>query len=111
MSINSFTIVISALATYRVVRLVTVEEGPFGLAQKLRNITDPDQRTWIGRGMACPWCISFWLAPVAVYTATYAIGLLFIAGLAVSALVGLSYAGCNYLLYAIERMMKVRNGR
>lgn len=112
MPIDSFTIALSALATYRVVRLVTIEEGPFGLAQKLRNVADPDQRTWIGRGMACPWCISFWLAPVAVYTATDAIGLLIVAGLAVSALVGLSYAGCNYLLYAIERLMKVRgNGR
>lgn len=110
MPIDSFTIIISALATYRLVRLIAIEEGPFGWSQKLRGVADPDQRTWIGRGMACAWCISFWLAPVTVYAASYAIGGIVVAGLAVSALVGLAVQ-CSglFLAYADRWLRSVRH--
>ena len=71
MQIDAFTIILSSLATFRLYRLVAIEDGPFGLSQKLRGVADPDQRTWIGRGMACAWCITFWLAPLTVYAASY----------------------------------------
>ncbi len=83
------TLLICALATYRVVRLAVLEEGPFSLALRLRGVLDPDARTWVGRGMQCPWCISFWVAPALVFLATDPIGALLVQGLAVSALVGL----------------------
>lgn len=82
------TLIIAALATYRLTRLVLIEDGPFDLALKLRGALDPDQKTWVGKGMACPWCISFWIGFVMVYLATYTAGFLFVSGLACSALVG-----------------------
>lgn len=97
------TLAIAALATYRVVRLVAVEEGPFALMLKLRGALDPDQKTWIGRGLACPWCISFWVAPVLLYAARYDVGLLLVAGLAVSALVGLAVQCGDILLRVLTR--------
>ena len=99
-------LIVAALATYRIVRLVIGEEGPFGLAQKLRNVADPDQRTWIGRGLNCPWCISFWVGPVAVYAGRSRVGSVTTQGLAVSALVGLATQfGGLFLVYA-ERLTR-----
>lgn len=108
MQFDSSTIIISSLATYRLYRLVAIEEGPFGWSQKLRGIADPDQRTWVGRGMACAWCISFWLAPVTVYAASYAIGYVLVAGLAVSSIVGLVVQCSGILMMYIERLTKRR---
>lgn len=96
---TTFTaIIIASLATYRVVRLVTIEEGPFSLALKLRGLLDPDVRTWVGRGMQCVWCLSFWIAPALLLLATNPIGLLLVQGLAVSALVslGMQYGPMTY---------------
>lgn len=101
------TIILAALATYRLTRLVMLEDGPFSLALKLRGMLDPDQHTWIGRGMACPWCISFWLGPLTVYVATYQAGAILIAGLAVSALVGLAVQCSGYLLAYLERLLTI----
>jgi len=111
MPLDSFTIVLSALATYRLYRLVAIEEGPFGLSAKLRGIADPDQRTWVGRGMACAWCITFWLAPLTVYAASYAVGAIIVAGLAVSALVGLAVQCSGLLMMFLERLTRRSNGR
>lgn len=102
------TLVIVALATYRLTRLVTIEEGPFGLAQQLRNVADPDQSTWLGRGLACPWCVSFWIGPCLIYVSTYTTGLLLVSGLAVSALVGLGYQCGGLLLSYAERLLRRR---
>ena len=53
--------VLAALATHRVSFMVSSEEGPFGVFTKLRGALDPDQRTWVGRGLNCIKCISFWV--------------------------------------------------
>lgn len=82
-------LIVAALATFRLVRLIIAEEGPFSLMLKLRGRLDPDQHTWLGRGMVCPWCLSFWLGPLLITTQRTRIGQLLIEGLAVSALVGL----------------------
>lgn len=89
MNITLTYIIITALATYRLTRLVLIEDGPFDVALKLRGALDPDQRTWLGKGMACPWCISFWIGLALAYLATYTAGLILVSGLAASALVGL----------------------
>ena len=111
MAIDGLTIALCGLATFRLYRLVAIEEGPFGLSTKLRGIADPDQRTWIGRGMACAWCITFWLAPLTVYAASYAIGYILVAGLAVSALVGLAVQCSGILMVYADRLLRARNGR
>lgn len=102
------TLTICALATYRLVRLITIEEGPFRSALWLRGAIDPDQKTWIGRGLACPWCISFWLGPLAIWAAQYPAGFVIVGGLAVSACVGLGYQGCGYLLHTLELWRRKR---
>jgi hypothetical protein len=53
---------LAALAVYRLAWLVAMDEGPFSLFATLRARVDPLQRTWLGRGLNCPVCVSFWLA-------------------------------------------------
>lgn len=61
------TLLLAAMATYRLARMIAAEEGPFGLFTRLRGALDPDQATWLGRGVNCPLCVGFWVAlPVAV---------------------------------------------
>lgn len=92
------TLLICALATYRITRLVLIEDGPFDLALKLRGALDPDQKTWVGKGMACAWCVSFWIGPGVAYIATYTAGLILVSGLAASALasLGMTYGSAAF---------------
>lgn len=55
-------LLIAALATYRLARMVAWEEGPGAVFTRLRGRIDPDQATWIGRGLNCPLCVGFWIA-------------------------------------------------
>ncbi|HET8647382.1 MAG TPA: hypothetical protein VFO85_17930 [Vicinamibacteria bacterium] len=50
----------AAFATYRLAILLAEEEGPFEIAQQWRNLRTADD--WIGRGLRCPACLSFWIA-------------------------------------------------
>lgn len=61
---DALTFILLALATYRLARMVASEEGPFGVFHQLRGRLDPDQRTWLGRGVNCPLCVGFWAAPI-----------------------------------------------
>jgi hypothetical protein len=59
------TYILAVLATYRVARMLALEEGPFSVFDRWRNLFLKDD--WIGRGMRCPLCLGFWLAlPAAV---------------------------------------------
>ncbi len=111
MRLDALTIILSSLATFRLYRLIAIEEGPFGLSLKLRGVADPDGQTWIGRGMVCVWCITFWLAPVTVWAASYAIGYVIVAGLAVSAIVGLAVQCSGLFMLYLERLTRRSNGR
>lgn len=51
---------VGVLATYRLARMLAMEDGPFDLFSTLRE--KAGQRTWIGRGLNCTLCLSFWLA-------------------------------------------------
>lgn len=52
------SLVMAPFAVYRVAMMLASEEGPFALFEKLRNLyTNND---WIGRGIRCPACLSFW---------------------------------------------------
>lgn len=50
----------SVLAVWRATVLITEDEGPFGIFAWLRDHIDPNQKTWVGRGWNCAWCISWW---------------------------------------------------
>lgn len=56
-------LLVLALAVYRVAHMIGLEDGPFDLFATLRYRAG--QTTWIGRGMHCPLCLSFWLGFVA----------------------------------------------
>lgn len=58
------TFVIAIFAAYRLSRMIVVEEGPFSVFAWLRGKLDADQRTWVGRGISCIACVSFWVSGV-----------------------------------------------
>ena len=63
------------LAVYRAAHMVAVEEGPFGVFDELRKRIDPAQKTWLGRGLNCILCASFWLAlPAALLLSSLPVG-------------------------------------
>ena len=53
-------LLLAILAVYRAARMLTQdgEDGPFDLLAKWRDRVG--QRTWIGRGFHCFYCVSFW---------------------------------------------------
>lgn len=57
------TLVLASLAIYRVARMLTQEDGPFDAFTRMRAAVG--QGSWIGRGLHCIFCVSFWLAFVA----------------------------------------------
>lgn len=57
--------VLVTLAVYRVARIIAMEDGPFDVFARIRGAIDPNQRAWIGRGLNCVLCISFWIAGLA----------------------------------------------
>lgn len=62
---DAVTLALLALAVYRVSVIVAVDEGPFSLFAALRERVDPHQATWLGRGLRCVGCVSFWLSLIA----------------------------------------------
>lgn len=67
----ALTFIIASFAVYRVARALADEDGPFDVFAQLRGLIDPDQRTWIGRGLNCPLCLGGWLAlPLALALST-----------------------------------------
>lgn len=58
---TALVFVIYTLAVYRVAYMVTREEGPLGVFVWLRGKVDPNQQTWIGRGLNCILCVSVWI--------------------------------------------------
>jgi hypothetical protein len=67
------TLLLAILAVYRVAFLIAYEEGPFALAERLRSwvVQRWGGKSWQGRGIACPLCISFWLAFLTAFPYTY----------------------------------------
>jgi len=55
-------LLMASFATYRVARMLAQEDGPFDVFARVRGRVN--QRTWVGRGIACVWCLSFWVALV-----------------------------------------------
>lgn len=57
--------IIACFAVYRISRDLVYEDGPFLLYAKLQAFAEKHQDHWIGQGLACPICLSFWLALLA----------------------------------------------
>ena len=55
-------LILAILATYRVARMLAFEEGAFGIFARVRGRIDPEQATWLGRGLNCDKCIGFWVS-------------------------------------------------
>lgn len=58
-------LLIASLAVWRIARMITLEEGPFSVFSWIRGRIDPRQQSWVGRGLSCLACVSFWLAALA----------------------------------------------
>lgn len=65
MTLAPLVFIVAVLAVYRVSYLIAQEEGPFGIASWLRGKIDPDQSNWLGRGVRCVACVSFWISAIA----------------------------------------------
>lgn len=66
--LNVIAFIIASFATHRLSVAIAEDEGPFSAFTRLRGRLDPDQKTWLGRGMNCVFCIGFWVAlPIALY--------------------------------------------
>ncbi len=59
---DALTFAITVLAVWRVSLLITADEGPFSVLETLRSKIDPNQATWLGRGVRCVGCVSFWVS-------------------------------------------------
>lgn len=53
-------LILATLATYRISRMIAMEDGPADVFSSIRSSIG--QKTWLGRGLHCVLCISFWLA-------------------------------------------------
>lgn len=64
-----FELVLLSFANYRLSRLIAVDEGPFGIFDRLRAMAGaydlgPDGQpvTVLGRGISCPHCVGIYAA-------------------------------------------------
>jgi hypothetical protein len=62
MSLQHFALY--TFAVYFVAYTIARLDGPFDSMTWLRGKFDPSQKTWIGRGLNCPICLSFWIGAV-----------------------------------------------
>lgn len=58
---------LAVLATYRVSHMITREDGPFDVFSQMREAIGQD--SWVGRGLHCVLCVSFWLSLLAAWAA------------------------------------------
>ena len=71
MSMTPFTLVLAALATYRLATAIAREDGPWRVFVALRLWTSARADagrlpSWVADGLQCPRCLSVWAALVIV---------------------------------------------
>lgn len=98
------TYVIAALGVFFVARTVTMMDGPFGLCALLREKIDPQQTTWLGRGMNCPICVGFYVAFVIAWLVPWIAWQDFV-------LTWLGLAGANAVLHILVENMVIAEVR
>jgi len=62
--VTALQIGLAILAVYRIAHMIAREDGPFDVLARIRGRIDPEQKTWVGRGINCVLCLSFWLSLV-----------------------------------------------
>lgn len=98
-------LLIAALAVYRLSVMVAYEDGPADVFARLRGRVsaatwDGNPETWgmhwAARGLACPLCVSFWLAWLVALALPWQ-------GLAWYVLTALALSGVTVLLVEVTR--------
>jgi hypothetical protein len=89
---SPFVFLLALLGVYRLSHMIAMEDGPFDMFAELRDAVG--QRTWIGRGLHCVLCVSFWASLLG------ALGLLPM-GVATFVLVWLGLAGGCLVLHRL----------
>lgn len=65
-AVVALALVLAVLASWRAAHMVALEDGPASVFSRLRYWYG--QKDWIGRGLHCVLCLSFWAAlPAAAY--------------------------------------------
>ena len=64
--------ILSVLAVYRVSYMIANEDGPLDMFVFIRE--KAGQKNWIGRGLNCVLCISFWLSAIPAATTILIVG-------------------------------------
>lgn len=62
MTPDPLLLLLAVLGCYRLAYMVAMETGPFAIFERVRSWAFNNAPTWIGEGLGCPLCISFWLA-------------------------------------------------
>lgn len=65
------TFLVALMAAYRLAFMISREEGPFSVFASIRGRLDPNQQTWIGRGLNCAACVSVWTSLLMVLAILY----------------------------------------
>lgn len=83
---DPLTLLIIALAVWRVCRMWVAEDGPFDVFARARfALGVHKQETWIQRGLSCIACLSFWLSLAASWPVSSSVWAWLLQGLAISA--------------------------
>jgi hypothetical protein len=61
---NLYIFVLYVFAVYFIAFTIARLDGPFDLMTFVRGRVDPQQKTWLGRGLNCPICLSFWIGAI-----------------------------------------------
>lgn len=61
-TLTPWAFLLAVLAAYRISRIIVLEDGPLDVFARVRGRIDPAQKTWVGRGLACVICVSFWVS-------------------------------------------------
>lgn len=71
---KNFRIFLAILATYRLASLITSEEGPFSIFDKLRSMAgaydygpNGEATTNLGRGITCPLCVGIYISAAVMW--------------------------------------------
>lgn len=80
------SLVVAALAVYRVAVMVTYEDGPWLVFARLRGHAEAYWPEWVADGLSCPRCVSVWAALVIVPAMAWPPSAFVVAVLAVSGL-------------------------
>ena len=90
--------VAGALATWRLSSIIIYEEGPFSLFERFRSwVPMGGKWGWVGRGVYCLWCVSFWIGLVLAVPATYPQGSIY-EWVTRSVIIGLSWSTISIFL-------------